>query len=221
MKKLFVFVGFLAVFGAGFGSGLLATKKKYEKRSDAEIASVRSSFQKHLDEMSKSGKMKDIPQTRRGASKKKKDEKQSSENFRTAPLPNDPIIDNYKNYSAQYSSRSKSIKQPDSKEHQKKLEPYVISPDEYMSSEYIAKSLIYYSDKVLADDDDNVIPNPTTLLGKNALTSFGQYEDDSVYVRDDNLKTDYEILLSQKTFGNRHTRSSNPKQSLQSDDNDE
>ena len=87
-----------------------------------------------------------------------------------------------------------------------------------MDSEYEAKTLIYYADKVLADEEDQIIPNPSTLIGSNALNSFGQYEDDCVYVRDDNLKVDYEVLLSQKTFDEELSKSDNPKQALQNGD---
>ena len=46
MKKFFVFLGIVVAFGAGFGSGILATKKKYEKRSDDEIQSDKDEIQK-------------------------------------------------------------------------------------------------------------------------------------------------------------------------------
>lgn len=220
MKKVFAIIGVLVTFGAGFGTGLLATKKKYEKRSDKEIASVREAFKKYMDDV-----VKDVPPTRRGTSKKKKEElsnkEKSASDFRSAPLPNDPVMDDYKDYAAPYSSKKKTL---NTKEHQKSLEPYVISPDEYMGSEYEAKSLFYYADGILADDDDNIIPDPEILLGKKALHSFGQYEDDSVYVRDDNLKVDYEVLLSQKCFKKSSDSTvypDSPKQSLQSDEDDE
>ena len=211
MKKFFVFLGIVVAFGAGFGSGILATKKKYEKRSDDEIQSVKDAFQKHLDELS----TKNVPPTRRGQSKKKKEQEKS---VRTTPLPNDPVMDDYIDYAAPYHQTSKTTKQSNTKEHQNKLEPYIISPDEYMDSEYEAKTLIYYADKVLADEEDQIIPNPTTLIGRNALQSFGQYEDDCVYVRDDNLKVDYEVLLSHKTFDEELSKSDNPKQALQTGD---
>ena len=218
MKKFLVFLGIIVAFGAGFGSGILATKKKYEKRSDDEIQSVKDAFQKHLDELTS----KNVPPTRRGQSKKKKEQNKKQDNsVRVNLLPNDPVMDDYIDYAAPYHQTSKLDKQPYEKDHQNKLEPYIISPDDYMNSEYGVKTLIYYADKVLADDDDNVIPNPTTLLGNNALRSFGQYEDDCVYVRDDNLKTDYEVLLSQKTFKEEISKSENPKQALQTGDVDD
>lgn len=38
------------------------------------------------------------------------------------------------------------------------------------------------------------------LLGKIHLKHFGEYEDDSVYVRNDAKKCDYEILLDQRNY---------------------
>ena len=37
-------------------------------------------------------------------------------------------------------------------------------------------------------------------VGKESLTHFGEYEDDSVFVRNDNLKADYEILADKRTY---------------------
>ena len=53
---------------------------------------------------------------------------------------------------------------------------------------------------MLADEDNNVIHVPEEVIGDEALSSFGRYEDDCVYVRDDKLKVDYEIIYSQLTF---------------------
>ncbi len=219
MKTVSAVISIIAAFGAGFGAGFFAVKKKCEARADKEVASVKDSFQKHLDELSKKGMLKDVPPTRRGASKKKKEEKKDERNIRSVPLPNDPVAEDYKDYSAPYRSTADS-KQP-TKERAKKLEPYIISPDEYMSSEYTAKTLVYYADRVLASDDDTRIDNPTMVVGRNALSSFGKYEDDSVYVRDDNLKVDYEILRSDKEYADVVKVEGNPKQALQNGDDSE
>lgn len=220
MKTLPAVISIIGAFGAGFATGFFAIKKKCETRADREVASVKDSFQKHLDELSKEGKLKDVPPTRRGASKKKTEEKKDERDIRSTPLPTDPVtMKNYKDYSAPYRSTATS-KQP-TKERSKKLEPYTISPDEYMNSEYTAKTLIYYADKVLASDDDTRIDNPTMVVGRNALSSFGKYDDDSVYVRDDNLKVDYEILRSEKDYADVVKVEGNPKQALQNGDDSE
>lgn len=224
MKNITATISILGAFGAGLAIGFFTIKKKCEARADKEIASVKDSFQKHLEEMSKEGKLKEVPPTRRGASKKKKEEKKANtSDIRSVPLPNDPIAEDYKDYSAPYRSTASGSKPKQStKERQKKLEPYVISPDDYMSSEYTAKTLVYYADHVLADsDDDTRIDNPTMVVGRDALTSFGRYEDDSVYVRDDNLKIDYEIMRSEKDYADVVKTEGSPKTLLQTGEDEE
>lgn len=81
-----------------------------------------------------------------------------------------------------------------------KPKPYVISPDEFDELDYDTETLTYYADKVLADDFDHPIEDVESLVGEESLTHFGEYEDDSVYVRNDQYKTDYEILLDIRTY---------------------
>lgn len=72
--------------------------------------------------------------------------------------------------------------------------PYVITPAEFGGVDgYDIQTLKYYeADDTLTDDDDNVVDED--LVGSGALSAFGQYEDDTVYVRNERLKRDYEIL---------------------------
>ena len=78
--------------------------------------------------------------------------------------------------------------------------PYVISPDEYGENDYDCESLTYYADGVLTDDWDHPIEDVEGLVGVESLTHFGEYEEDSVYVRNDRYKTDYEILKDLRNF---------------------
>ena len=78
--------------------------------------------------------------------------------------------------------------------------PYVISPDQFGElDDYIKVSLTYYSDKVLADGDGEVVDDIEEVVG-DALDHFGEYEDDSVFVRNDAKRCDYEILLDEDPF---------------------
>lgn len=81
------------------------------------------------------------------------------------------------------------------------VEPYVISPEEFGEVEdYDKVSFTYYADGVLADEYDEVVENVDEIVGEESLTHFGEYEDDSVFVRNDKLKCDYEILLDQRNY---------------------
>lgn len=73
--------------------------------------------------------------------------------------------------------------------------PYVIKPEEFGEIDYYdTETLYYYPDGVLADDGGNPIEDAEGIIGIDSLDHFGDYEDDSVHVRNDVLKTDYEIL---------------------------
>ena len=61
----------------------------------------------------------------------------------------------------------------------------------------------YYEDGVLADDWDEPIEDIDKVVGKDSLTHFGEYEDDSVYVRNDRLKCEYEILMRVGKFADK------------------
>lgn len=79
--------------------------------------------------------------------------------------------------------------------------PYVIPPDEFSEKEdYTTETLLYFKDKVLTDDMDHPIEDVDAMVGVESLNHFGEYEDDSVYVRNDRLKTDFEILLDERLY---------------------
>ena len=79
--------------------------------------------------------------------------------------------------------------------------PYIITPDEFGDTVgYDAETLTYYADGVLTDDFDNPIENVDELVGIDSLNHFGEYEEDSVFVRNDRYATDYEILRDVRNF---------------------
>lgn len=78
--------------------------------------------------------------------------------------------------------------------------PYVITPEEFGEGEYETESLIYYDDDVLTYENGKVIDNVDEIVGVGSLYTFGQYEDDSVFVRNDKLKKDFEILADERNY---------------------
>ena len=75
--------------------------------------------------------------------------------------------------------------------------PYVIEPEIFGEDpDYETISLTYYADGVLTDEN-NCIIDPgeiESLIGEESLDHFGEYEDDSVFVRNEERKTGSEIL---------------------------
>ena len=79
--------------------------------------------------------------------------------------------------------------------------PYVISPEDFAEiREYKAISLTYFSDGVLTDNQYTPVEDVDDVVGLDSLDHFGDYEDDAVHVRNDRLKTDFEIILDPRKY---------------------
>lgn len=186
MNKARGFVMF--VLGAAVGSVATwqYTKKKYERIAQEEIDSVKEIFSKR-ESAAEVEIVTPEPQT---AKIGKPEEKPDITEY-AARLERE----GYTNYS--------NVSAGEKKEEQEAMEmkPYVISPEEFGEFEdYERISLSYYADQILADEDDEKVEDVDNVVGLESLTHFGEFEDDSVFVRNDRLKCDYEILLDQRTY---------------------
>lgn len=79
--------------------------------------------------------------------------------------------------------------------------PYTISYEEFGEKDYETIGMTYYADKVLVEDiTDEVVEDIDETIGYDSLLHFGEYEEDMLYVRNDDLRTDYEISLSSRSY---------------------
>ncbi len=180
------FKGFM-IFAFGAAVGSVATwkylKTTYEQIAQEEIDSVKAAFmnkehaveaepERTIPKVEKNGKTPNVMDFT-GRSKTK---------------------DGYIDYS--------NLNEDDAMVVRKKVEkPYVITPDEFGEFESYTKiSLTYYADKVLADENDEIVEDVDEVVGFESLNHIGEYENDSVHVRNDMLKCDYEILLDQREY---------------------
>lgn len=105
----------------------------------------------------------------------------------------DEVKEEYNQIVQRYTKPKSDTSEPD--------EPYVIPPEEFgEKDDYECVSLIYFADNVLADECYEPVPSINATVGRDALNSFGEFEDDAVHVRNDNLKKDYEILLDSRNY---------------------
>lgn len=193
MSKLGTALAFLAGAAVGGGSVWYFLKAKYEEISEQDIYSAKQAFrareeklQKEIDSLKEQLKSpeKDMetPKTIQ-ASANKNQEKGNINDYAK-------MVDRVK-----YSRTS--VPQPP--EHEVEA-PYVISPDEFGEMDgYTQISLTYFDDGVLSDENGVIIDEPEEIVG-DALDHFGEYEEDSVFVRSDPKRCDYEILRDLRSY---------------------
>lgn len=167
------FVFFAAGSAAGFMTARKLLKDRYEQLAQDEIDSVKAVFRKH-------------------------EQPKQTKKEKTTAIP--AAAEEKTNY-RKYSESLKYIQKEE--EPQVELKPRVISPDEFGEQDgYDEISLTYYADKTLTDDHEHPMSEDEIeeTIGKESLRHFGEYEPDSVFVRNDRLKVDYEILMDQRTY---------------------
>ena len=163
-------------------------KTKYEKIADEEIASVKETFEHREPRPDKNYKVEEAL-------------KGNDEYINVSPGVAERIIkiidsNGYRNYS---NTEIKTEKKGGTADMELK-QPYVITPEQYEDNvDYTKVSLTWYNDEVLEDDWGNVL-DPDDVIGSDALKTFGQYEKDSVFVRDDDEQIDYEVLLDTRSY---------------------
>lgn len=162
------------IFAAGAGIGVAATwkyfKTKYQRIADEEIKSVYDTVYKVKKEEVEDSGVGYCAPT-------KEDEEAYVETIRDLEYANEEV--------------------------QFMAKPYVIAPEEFGEiDEYETETLTYYEgDGVLVDDiSDEVIEDVDAMIGEGSLEHFGEYEPDSVHVRNDRARCDYEILLDTRCY---------------------
>ena len=177
-----VITGFSFLLGMGIGAYVtyMYVKDMYAEIAQEEINSVKEAYIKKAKNLQKDVITEDEKKEKVDKAKNKHDISEYTAKLKES---------GYTNYS--------EISQEDNDVEV----PYVIAPEDYgENDEYETISLTYYSDGVLTDEDDEVITNPGELVGRDFASHFGDYEDDSVFIRNDDRKIDFEILMDYRTY---------------------
>lgn len=173
----------LFITGVAVGSAVTwkLVKTKYEKIAQEEIDSVRETFSKHASE--------------------------SDENEKTVETEEeepDQDIDKkiYQHLVDETGYAAKSTEKEDKKDMSDTNKPYVIAPDEFGECDYAMLTLTCYTDGTVTNERGKIVTNVDELVGNDSLECFGENEDDpdSVYVRNDKLQIDYEILKDYRDY---------------------
>lgn len=170
----------LFIFGAAAGSAMtwFLVKDYYEKKADEEIESVKEVFSKRKEEKEK---IKEIA-------------------IALAEASNKPSIMDYTNtlYENGYTNL-KPEEAPKPVTDNDYVDIHLISELEFGDDEeFDTVSLTYYMDGVITDEDDEILEDVESRIGENISDYFG--DSDAVYIRNDTLRTYYEVLKDYRTY---------------------
>ena len=203
------------LFTAGAVIGSLVTwkviKTKYEDIAQKEIDSVKEEYTRLMVSMKK--KLNDSVTYKDDNNEDDRSEK-DTDNIDDSIMTNyNEIVKGYR--SSDYEENTQNEKEGEEKEEDNDgvsyMEaPYVISPDDFGSVPgYNVEPLDYFADGILADGWGVELDIAETI-GEDAINHFGDYDDDVVYVRNEQTKLEYEITRDPRTYAEAVRTNPNP-----------
>lgn len=191
MKKLFTLFSYIGTLGVGAGLGVLCTKSYFEKReserADSEIESMKRAMRK----------------TEENKEPEKKTEKDEQTIFVSGMITKPEASEAFQYHTF---SASTDIATKDHPREEDIIKPYFIDIDDFDEPTlgYAKKELQYYMDDgTLVDegentDDEGAVVSIVDTVGTANLESFENSLESCCYIRNEQLKEDYEIS---KVFG--------------------
>lgn len=191
MKTVMIFL-----LGAGIGSAAtyLGVKKHFETLADEEIESVKEYYKSELKKGVKTEEIDpEMPENEENTDKNDPTDPSKEPDYQG-------IIQklNYGEYSKKEKVEGKETDKP-----VKKQGPFVISGDEFAGDLRHEKvTLTYFEDDGVFFDESEaeIVSTGMELVGEENLGRFGEYEEDVLYVRNNDNVTDYEVLLEHMAY---------------------
>lgn len=191
-------------FGVAVGAGAswYFWKEYHRKRADEEIQSVKEAFASKKAEEGKSEK-KEVQMTVDLAADSVAYEKE-----RQSKLQDYRAMVRESGYRSRTSPKDlleDDPNEPPPGDHVTK--PYIIKPEDFDTIDnYDAVCYTYYADGILVDEDEDPleIPEIATSIGLDFASHFGDYDENSVHIRNDMRHIDYEIVRDLRKYGDLH-----------------
>lgn len=174
----------ILIFAAGAVTGAFVAwktlKTKYEELAEEEINSVKEVFEKNRER-----------------------EMGQPDEERTSPDISDKEVDKYHELLRENGYTYDKKKPKKTSAHYN----HIIPPNEFGEySEYDEMSLIYYADQIVAEEDGSIVEDVEKVIGFESLTHFGEYAEDTVYVRNDRYKSYYEVYKDSRNYADVYRR---------------
>ena len=187
----------LLIFAAGAVAGTVAgigiSKRHFEAIAAQEINEVRDYYRKANKELEE----------------QKEEQKEEQENTKKEEVVEE-TIEEYNNI-IKHGNYMTTEEIDDEEDDYGDDEPYIIDPSEFGNNgNYATQTCTYFADGVLVDDVDEVIEDPEKLVGNLHVDIFRDFDATSVYVRNDWMKMDFEILKDDWFWSDLDNVPSNP-----------
>lgn len=195
---------FMFAAGAAIGSAVSwkILKTKYDNIIQEEIDSVKEAFSNRYDNSTNSDDQPEENEDEDEEGSSKPSQKINRFELEDVLEDEEPYFteeekSEYTKIASTYTSEKGGVEEMNSIAKP----PYVISPLDFGElDDYHQVELTYYLDGILEDEDYHIVTDADELIGPDALTTFGEYEDDSVFVRNERLCTDFQILRDYRTY---------------------
>lgn len=204
-KRLFGALMYVSGMAVGIACGFLIGKSYIQEKADEEMAAVRAFYHKKFDS-------------------------KDDEEFLTVKIPvgeiEETIPSNESKLDPEFLAIAASYisdvleddsgfiddEEEDYPEYEPDIpeetveQPYQITEEEFGEfDDYECVTLNYFLDQVLTDEYFDPIEDPKRYVGdvESMPDYFGEFEDDCVYVRNDELRCDYEVIFILDTYAHR------------------
>lgn len=197
----------LAIFAAGLVTGSIITNavvkekaiKEANEKAAEEIAEVREIYRNKT-------KKEEYEKVSEESEKEAEEQNEKVDPLKVKPQTDREDYNSYYKMTQNYTSqneekpkRASSISDLNAFTYEKSVDrPYIIDPEDYgEEDDYDTMQLTYFmGDKTLVDESaDDTIDEPDLHIGLDNLAIFDEFQGaSSIYVRNDILKMDFEIL---------------------------
>lgn len=205
MKELLIF---LAGLGVGSAGTYFLLKNYYDEQLEEEV----SEFMNYKREEK---------ETPKKASKRVTEVSEDCEDEEFQPVENPDVEDEdresyAKIVQANYSKPSPAeiAKEKKKKNHDDSAKIFLLSPKAFAASENDKPTVYLYGDGVVVDERENIVDNGYALLGgADVIREAENVGDTTVYIRNLNNSTDYEVVMCSEDYGTIETDDPSPEDS--------
>lgn len=208
MSKVGIILAFTAGAAIGTVGGIMIAKKRYSAIMEQEINDSVLYFREKYENLRKEIKGSEVEtESENTEDEEETDVKGYKRDKSTIDDISAPTLDKQVKYNTikdqeDYNKIIADMNYAVENSEKKKDHPYPIDMSQFTDDDEFEKvDLTYYpDDDIFVDIDGDVVENGIDIIGRDNLTEFGVYEEDTLYVRNENTGTDYEVIMGHGQF---------------------